>query len=62
MQGTDYHQAKLLKDKTTNHILGYFNTVKKDTLEALEDHNKENTNTSRVKVANNASSARKMCY
>ena len=57
MQGTAYHQENLLQEDTTNHILGEFNTVKNNIIEALEDHNKENVNTPRVKVAKNASSA-----
>ena len=58
IRGTDYHQANLLQSETTHHVLGEFNTVKNDIIEALEDHNKENSNTSRVEVANNASSAK----
>ena len=61
MRGTAYQQANLLQAETTYHILGEFNTVKNSIIESLEDHNKENANTSRVKVANNASSALKWC-
>ena len=58
MRGTAYNQANLLQADTTSHILGEFNTVNINIIEALEDHNKENSNTSRVEVANNASSAK----
>ena len=44
MRGTDYDQANLLQAETTNHIIGEFNTVENDIIEALEDHNKENAN------------------
>ena len=56
IRGTDYHQANLLQSETTHHVLGEFNTVKNDIIEALEDHNKERVNTPCVEVVNNASS------
>ena len=58
MQGTAWYQEKLLQKETTNHILGEFNIVKNDIIEAVKNNNKENSNTSRVKVVNNEASAK----
>ena len=48
MRGTANHQGNLLQAETAHHILGQFNTVNNNIVEALE---------SRIKVENNASSA-----
>ena len=49
-----YHKASLLQAETTHHILGEFNTIKNDIIEALEDHNKENVKPSHIKLAKNS--------
>ena len=36
MQGTSCHQEDLLQDKTTHHILGKFNTAKKDIIKEFK--------------------------
>ena len=56
MGGTAYHKEDLIQEEKTHHILGKFNTVKNDIIEALKDHNFF-VKISRIKVSKNSSNA-----
>ena len=56
MGGTAYHKEDLIQEEKNHNILGKFNTVKNDIIEALKDH-KKFVKISRIKVAKNSSNA-----